>query len=113
MSIIFEDSAPEGYFLNPEAISEILRITRNAHMNKDFKIMHPAFFGLNPACYQKPLRQNILATPNYPVQNFGQGHLSSCTSLNSQPSTSQSSYASGSSRLVDSNISQASFGQNR
>ena len=100
MNIIFDDCVPEGFIVNEEARNEMLRIGRAAHMKQDFTIFQPTFFSVRKHGHVPQARNNPTfdLPQNYPFM----------AGLGLQSSSSQGSSLFGSSRSVDSNISQSS-----
>ena len=105
LSVFTDSSTPQGFIVNDEAKNEMLRIGRAAHLNHEFKIFQPTFFSLdqNETTAQQPSVHSSQSIPVFSPDP--QDPLSSLFSLNS---TTSGSLGIGSSRSVDSNISQTS-----
>ena len=110
LSILSQDATPEGFIVNDEAHNEMMCIGRAAHLNHDFKIFKPTFFtfGKSQENLAKPHVQSTSSIPG--LNDVEKDALSSLLSLASSLSVSGSNGSSelGSSRSVDSNISQSS-----
>ena len=100
LSLVTDNDAPQGFIINDEAKNEMLRIGRAAHLNHDFQIFQPTFFSFDK--FESNAKEpHVHGSPHDP--------LSSLVSLGSNISGSYGgSRGIGSSRSVDSNISQSS-----
>ena len=110
LSILSQDATPEGFIVNDEAHNEMMHIGRAAHLKHDFKIFQPTFFtfGKSDENIAKPHVQSTALIPG--LNDLEKDALSSLISLASSLSVpgSYGSSGLGSSRSVDSNISQSS-----
>ena len=109
LSILSQDTTPEGFIVNDEAQNEMIWIGRAAHLNHDFKIFQRTFFflGHSDENVGKPRVQSTTSIPG--VNNLPKDPLASLLSLNSSLSGSYGGSGLGSSRSVDSSISQSSI----
>ena len=106
ISILSEDEPPEGYIVNDVARKEMTRIAKAAHMQKDFAIYLPTFFGLE-STVDMGIHEDSQAHFGS-SQSLGLNHLFPVASVNASLSESQVSSGFGSFRSVDSNISKSS-----
>ena len=107
MCILRENADPEGYSVNTSAFSEMQRIAKAANMDQDFIILQQSFFGRKSSTDSIP--RTLLN--NGDVVHSDLSRHDSATSGFSVASSSDSfqSHVS-SSRSVNSNILQSSFG---
>ena len=113
ISILSEDEPPEGYIVNGTARKEMSRIAKAAHMQRDFAIYQPTFFGIETNVPTTLSTNDLGQTANFGKAPYvGMNDVPAFQSLNSSLSDSHVSSAYGSFRSVDSNISESSVHHN-
>ena len=111
LSVLWQDATLENFIVNDEAHNEMMQIARAAHFKQDFKIFQPTFFSLGHSdgnlCKPHMFKVQHLFLVWLMLQKM-HCHLFSVWLQVYLYLVLMPAHHSGSSRSVDSNISQSS-----